>query len=314
MNYYMHYLILFLIYLTFKVDNKYFIIHLIYLMMKSTESISSLFPSTSSSFGAKESSLGDIFSESVKEKFARKIKPAELDIEKRPLPEAVAPPKKEKKKKWKNRTPEEVAEAAAAAASAGVNERKRKADKANMSIGESDSPAAKEATQQEIEARTIFVGNIPLSESTKSVKKLFTQFGVVDSVRFRSVPIAGTAVDDAGNQDLVRKVCVNHREFGEQKGSFNAYVVFASAASIEPALALNNFMIGKRHLRVDRSTPTLFDPKRSVFIGSLPHYADEEDLRNHLATVRLAMFVLTCAQALMLFNVNGHSVGIGEWS
>ena len=29
--------------------------------------------------------------------------------------------------------------------------------------------------------------------------------------------------------------------------------------------------------------PSLFDPKLSVFIGSLPHYADEEDVRNHFA-------------------------------
>ena len=29
----------------------------------------------------------------------------------------------------------------------------------------------------------------------------------------------------------------------------------------------------------------LFDPSRSVFVGSLPHYADEEDIRNHFAKV-----------------------------
>ena len=41
------------------------------------------------------------------------------------------------------------------------------------------------------------------------------------------------------------------------------------------ALQANNEVWGTRHLRVDRMNPTLFDTKRSVFIGSLPHYADE---------------------------------------
>lgn len=96
---------------------------------------------------------------------------------------------------------------------------------------------------------------------------------------------AGTAVSEHGNQDLVRKVCVNSRKFGEQKGSLNAYVVFKSMDSITAALGKNNTMLGSRHLRVDKLVPTLFDSKRSVFIGALHRYADEEDLRKHFAEV-----------------------------
>jgi RNA recognition motif-containing protein len=69
------------------------------------------------------------------------------------------------------------------------------------------------------------------------------------------------------------------------KGSFNAYVVFKTEEAVTAALSANNQLWGTRHLRVDRMKPTLFDPKRSVFIGSLPHYTDEEDLRNHFAKV-----------------------------
>ena len=75
---------------------------------------------------------------------------------------------------------------------------------------------------------TAFFGNIPISETVKSVKKYCARFGDVESVRLRSIPVAGTAVDDAGNQNLVRKVCANSRTFLDIKGSFNAYVVFKS--------------------------------------------------------------------------------------
>ena len=41
-----------------------------------------------------------------------------------------------------------------------------------------------------------------------------------------SQSVAGAPVDKNGDQDLVRKVCVNSKKFGDQKGSFNAYIVF----------------------------------------------------------------------------------------
>ena len=74
-------------------------------------------------------------------------------------------------------------------------------------------------------------------------------------------------VDDAGNQDLVRKVCANAKKFGDQKGSFNAYVVFKDEASVKSALTLNNNLVESRHIRVDKTPPTTYDPKLSVFIG-----------------------------------------------
>lgn len=151
--------------------------------------------------------------------------------------------------------------------------------------GVEDSNTGSNVIDKSKEERTIFIGNIPKSETVKSVTKFCTEFGAVESVRLRSVPVAGTAVDDAGNHDLMKKVCVNQGKLGDQKGSFNAYVVFSDKSSVAAALKANNRLMGKRHIRVDTSQPTPFDYKRTVFLGSLPHYADEEDVRNHFAKV-----------------------------
>jgi nucleolar protein 12 len=85
----------------------------------------------------------------------------------------------------------------------------------------------------------------------------------------------------AGNQSKVKQICVRKGLFGSQKGSFNAYIVFKSRESVEAAMTLNNTVIGARHIRCDRVPPTLFDPKLSVFVGSVHLYADEEQLRTH---------------------------------
>jgi RNA recognition motif-containing protein len=153
-------------------------------------------------------------------------------------------------------------------------------------------PASSQSTDKD--DRTVFLGNLPLSESIKSITKMCNEFGEVESVRLRSVPVAGTAVDEAGNQNLVKKICVNKKNFGTQKGSLNAYVVFTTRASVLKVLSANNRLIEStnkkgesthRHLRVDLMKPTLFPPARTIFIGALPHYADEEEVRAHFATV-----------------------------
>lgn len=133
--------------------------------------------------------------------------------------------------------------------------------------------------------RTVFIGNLSVKETNKTIKELMSEFGEVDSIRLRSVPIAGTAVDEEGNQNLVRKVCVNNRKFGDQKGSFNAYVVLKDPKSVKLALDASNRVVNGRHIRIDTLKPTLFDTKLTLFLGGLPHYCDEEDLRNYFANV-----------------------------
>jgi nucleolar protein 12 len=131
--------------------------------------------------------------------------------------------------------------------------------------------------------RTIFVGNISLKATSEDIKKLFASCGKVESVRLRSLPVAGCAVDQHGKQNLVRKVCANKKIFVEGRDNCNAYVVFANdanASNIEAALALNGTDLFGKKLRVDRKVPTI-DPKRTVFVGNLAYTVTEDEIRAH---------------------------------
>jgi nucleolar protein 12 len=142
-----------------------------------------------------------------------------------------------------------------------------------------------------VEDRSIFLGNVPLAPSPaqgiNSMRAFCSKYGEIESLRLRSLPVEGTAVDEAGNQTLVRKVCAIKGKLGTQKGSMNVYVVFKSAESVALALKDNNVVMGEgksaRHVRIDHSKPSVFPPQRTVFLGGLPHYADEEELREHFA-------------------------------
>eukprot|EP01039_Chlorochromonas_danica_P008461 gene8461-9327_t len=158
-------------------------------------------------------------------------------------------------------------------------------DEDSKQEAEEEEETRPEEDEEEAEERTVFVGNVPVEESAKSVKKAFSGCGRIESVRLRSLPVEGVKVDDAGNQGLVKKVAANKKKFGEQKGSFNAYIKFADVEGAAAALALNNLLLRDRHLRVDWAKPSPFDSKLTAFLGNVPYYGDEEELRKHFAEV-----------------------------
>jgi nucleolar protein 12 len=200
-----------------------------------------------------KNSLMSMFSDSAKVNYQRAHAPVEVQSSKPKAPKAVI----------KSENPETV-------------------DENDSSKAE---PAETDAVEDETKNdRTLFVGNLPLSmNDKKAITRLFKTYGKIESVRIRSIPLAGAKVDRAGDQDLVKKVCANANQFGDQKHSFNAYVVFETATAMESALVENNKLIDNRHIRVDKVNPTLFDPNRSVFIGNLPYRIDEEEVREFFA-------------------------------
>jgi nucleolar protein 12 len=134
-----------------------------------------------------------------------------------------------------------------------------------------------------VEERTVFVGNLPLMTTRKSLKSLFIPCGKVESARLRSIATAGVKVapEHKGNVGLVKKASVQtNRIDQEARSTAQGYVVFADVSAVENALQYNNRMVEGHCIRVDRVDPTQ-DPSRSVFIGNLPYQADEQSLRKH---------------------------------
>jgi len=137
---------------------------------------------------------------------------------------------------------------------------------------------------KDAEERTIFVGNLPLTTTRKTLAALFRDCGPVASCRIRSIPVTGIKLpkEQSGNQDMMRKVCVNTNKIDTTlTDTVQGYVVFKNLDDVAKALELNNQLdLNGFKIRVDRSKPTV-DPSRSVFVGNLPYAAKESTLQEH---------------------------------
>ena len=169
--------------------------------------------------------------------------------------------------------------------------KKRKEKKSEDTSAAAAAAAAQEEDEEDTDKngdRTIFVGNLPPSTTRKSLATMFKPCGKVESTRLRSIAVEGVKLppEKAGDQNLMRKVCVNTKKVSTDtpKKTVQGYVVFVSADSVTEALKMNNQVIKadgmNLRLRVDRSKPSI-DSTRSVFVGNLPYAADEASLRDH---------------------------------
>ena len=138
-------------------------------------------------------------------------------------------------------------------------------------------------------ARTIFVGNIPAKAKKKALTNLFQEYGPVESLRLRSVPLKKDVI-------LPRKAAVASGAVDPTRGSAHAYIIFTNVESAQNAVKNHNMKewLGQ-HLRVDiaatasvksstgadkaeKSADVRYDPARSVFIGNLHLEATDEEL------------------------------------
>ncbi|OZC08049.1 hypothetical protein X798_04941 [Onchocerca flexuosa] len=128
----------------------------------------------------------------------------------------------------------------------------------------------KEVTMEE-NIRTIFVGNAPLSSTRKGIKKLFSQFGVVESVRLHCI---------VSNEKITKK-----RNIPSDVRSLTFYVKFKDAKSTEAALALNGEKYDGNLLRVDSCCiKRKYSSRTTVFVGNLPYDVSENELIAHFET------------------------------
>ncbi|KAL1461440.1 hypothetical protein WDU94_013340 [Cyamophila willieti] len=138
---------------------------------------------------------------------------------------------------------------------------------ADSSEGQSEEPKLNE----EQESRTIFVGNLPLKIPRDKVTNMFKQYGEVETVRFRSVPV--------GDISLPRNACIKMNKIHEKRTNMNAYVRFKNIESVEKALVMNGHVVNEHTIRVDTALKKPKANSHAIFIGNLPFEAEEEEVR-----------------------------------
>ena len=146
--------------------------------------------------------------------------------------------------------------------------------------------------------RTIFIGNIPNSCTRKDVKKLLKDYGVIESIRLRSIRVT--------DGERTVKVARKTQKQIVENSTFNAYVVFSSSKEAESCLDLNGMLLHGRHLRIDRvekKTITPLQNQHSVFVGNLPFDADEE---------RVRLVFSTCGDIESIRIVRDSKSGVGK--
>lgn len=127
--------------------------------------------------------------------------------------------------------------------------------------------------------RTVFIGNLSLDCSPKQLKKLFTECGPIEKLWFRSI---------ATTQDskMPERAKIITGSFGVQKDNKNAYILFKEKDSVQKALAFNQRSFMEKHIRVDindSDQKQKDDFTTTVFVGSLPFIASEEEVRAHFS-------------------------------
>ncbi|XP_054725443.1 uncharacterized protein LOC129235566 [Anastrepha obliqua] len=115
------------------------------------------------------------------------------------------------------------------------------------------------------EAATVFVGNLPVNTKRVQLIRLFSEYGPIDGIRFRTAS---------------GKVLYKHKD-RKEAGSLNAWVVLKTVEAATRALNLNGTIFKNNHLRVTRVNvdSNSMDTKRTIFVGNLKYSANEEKLR-----------------------------------
>ncbi|CAF0952938.1 unnamed protein product [Didymodactylos carnosus] len=125
--------------------------------------------------------------------------------------------------------------------------------------------------------RTIFVGNVPISCNQKDLKKLFSSYGKIESVRLRNIV--------PSEPKISKRVSFIRKQFHPSQKSLTAFIRFSHDIEAQQATELNGQLFKTHHLRVDLASDKKdddstkkHDNKRSIFIGSLPFDVNDDDV------------------------------------
>lgn len=127
--------------------------------------------------------------------------------------------------------------------------------------------------EREKTTNTVFVGNLPVDMSRTDIKKLFSKYGNVATVRLRCAALNKGARNKKGGIIL--------KQF-EPGTSICAFIKYATGVGPKAALRLNGKVVKGHHIRVNVVDPTskteIFEKNKSVFLRNLPFDLTDDEL------------------------------------
>ncbi|XP_073975432.1 uncharacterized protein [Rhodnius prolixus] len=167
-------------------------------------------------------------------------------------------------------------------------------------VVEEVKPIDIQSQRDESEKRTVFVGNLPKAVNKSKLKKWFTKYGTVESVRLRCAPLADPTVP--------KKLTVIKKAFHEERNNIHGFVRFSTLKEATNALSANGEPFDeKHHLRVDMASKSgqskRYDDKKALFVGNLPFNAEEDHLRDIFAD---------CGDILSVRIVRDKNTAVGK--
>lgn len=115
----------------------------------------------------------------------------------------------------------------------------------------------------EVEARTIFVGNVSIDTNKNELEKAFKKYGAIESSRFRgAIP---------SDPKMSKKVAAMTKKTHPKVKTQIAYITFEKEQSAQKALAMNGQKLNDNTLRVTKAKKDdqSYNQKKSIFLGNL---------------------------------------------
>ncbi|CAD5221235.1 unnamed protein product [Bursaphelenchus okinawaensis] len=119
-------------------------------------------------------------------------------------------------------------------------------------------------------ARTVFVGNLKVSEKRKTIEKLFKPYGEIEACYKRSLL--------GKTEKLTKKMFGTDEKLNKSVRDSFFFVRFVKAEDAQKALELNGTELEGRIIRVTLSNKKQVDSSKSVFVGNLRREVTEQQL------------------------------------
>jgi len=127
------------------------------------------------------------------------------------------------------------------------------------------------AKDPEQERRTVFVGNLPNTTDKNHLKKLFSEFGKVEAIRFRCALRKDLSIS--------KKVAVIKQKFHEARSNICAFIRFSTKEEANNSCKLNGTQVDGNVIRVDSAVQQIKpDHNKAIFLGNLSFTTTENEV------------------------------------